>query len=779
MTPSNATQPLPDHPEASHPEALQQKLQERQSEVALLESGPNQIRPARIDIWPKLRALVILLIAVTLAVIPPALVVADRWFQLLYSSAMRDNWCQLSASFWTCLPPYFLLVFACTVGLLIFMFFQAREPVVVVENSLVFLENSPVGPDQARIGSYFIAGAAEGFALIVLLSLINHQYPGWSLVLMWLSFLTGCFLRAFTLESILNFWKRDGDFWISILLAHVSIVAILVGYFGQPQFFWATVVLLMLAMANLWRFRQQVPLIFWVVSLAMVVYSININGWWVAIIGDDYNFQDIAWRLAEKTSFLELGKVLFKADGAHGTHPYLSAFLQAIPMKFLGHENFSWRFSNLYICSLGLGLFYSFCKTFISKRLSLIAAFLLAVSSYIMSFGKIGYNNLQALFAFTLVLAITAWALRSKLPLAFAGLGSALALCFYIFPAALYVVPVPFLLLALYYPPLTREVAKRWAIMLIVTIAMIYPLMFQPLYWQTKVAGTFYNRTDLLQSFNALLNHVVNNIFYAFFSFLYIPVESHFINSSYLDPLTAVLFLIGFCLLIYQMHRQRFAIFVMLTFVFFLFSVGASHDYHTPPNTRMFLFLPLYALIAAWGMVWVEEKARQAFSVRAGKSLALMPILLIAITGANLYQAYPLSYTRYASFQQIESLFIRISQHVYEAEPNIPKNYAVVVNESWDIGGLVEFQNVYPHLAWAQIYQIRITKPVIPESSLPLMAERDTIIILSPRLDPAWVTALDPPLRALGKESCDIFTPAREKRFVLYHAPDLPQACYP
>jgi ABC-type multidrug transport system fused ATPase/permease subunit len=756
--------------------------------VALSESKSKQIRT-------RLHALAVLLIAVILAGIPPALVMVDRWFHFtstdlrraistdlmhaISTDLMGDIWCQSSYLCQIWLPSYFLIVFASVAGLLVFMFLQRREPVVVVENSIVSLENSPAGEDQARVGFYFIAGSACGFMLIVLLSLIDQQYPGWSLVLVWLTFLMGCFLRAFALASILNSWKRNGEFWISILLAFVSIVGILVGYFGQPQIFWTTVVLLILVMANLWRFRRRVPLIFWIVSLALIVYTININVWWTAVVGDEYGFHDLARQLVEKTGFAELGQVLFRADGVNGTHPYLSSILQAIPMKFLGDENFGWRFSNPLMCSLAVGLFYLFCKTFISKRLSLVAAFLIAVSSYVISFGKIGYNNLQALFALALVLALSAWALRSRLPLAFACLGSAMALCFYIYPAALYVIPLPFLLLSLYYPPLTREVTKRWMHMFIVWIALLFPLMLQPIYWQTKVAGTFLNQPDLLQSFSTILDHFVNNIVYAFFSFLYIPVETQFVVSSYLDPLTAAFFLIGFCLLIYQLRRQRFALFVLLSLIFFILTVGASHDRATPPTTRMFLLLPLYALIASWGVIWVEAKARQAFSARAGILSALLPILLVTIAGANLYQAYSLSQIRSTNYQMLEALFIRISQHIYEAKPTSPQNYAVVVNESGGIEGLLELQQVYPHLAWAQIHQIRIPKPVLSEANLPLLADRNTSVILAPWLDPVWVTALDAPLRALGKESCDILTAAGEKRFVLYHDPDLPRACDP
>jgi hypothetical protein len=779
MTSLDPAQLPPDHPEDSTPEELQQKLQAMQARIAFLESQLSQLRPPRIDIRSRLRALATLLVAVSLATIPALLVVADRWLGILSRDVMHDDWCQSSYLCQTTWPSYFLVAFACIAGLLVFLFFQRHRPVIVVEHTIASLTHLPVSQGQIKISLYLIVGAVCGFAVIVLFSIINQDYPGWSLVLVWLTFMTGCFLRAFPRQSIVEFWKIHGELWIAILLTFLAIIAILVGLFGQPQIFGATVVLLILALANLWRFRRRIPPIFWIVALALIVYTININSWWTAVIGDEFDFHDVAQRLAENTNFLEWDRVLFKANGVFGTHPYFSSVLQAISMKFLGTDNFGWRFSNVLLCALSVGLLYFFCSTFISKRASLIAAFLLAVSSYVMSFGKIGYNNLQALFALTLVLALAAWTLRSKLPLAFACLGSAVALCFYVFPAALYVIPLPLLLLAFYYPPVTRGAAKRWLIMLAVAAALIFPLLLQPIYWQTKIAGTLFNRTDLSQSFDATLRHFTTNIPYALLSFLYVPEESHFVASSYLDPLTAALFLIGFCLLLYQLRRQRFALFVLLSFVYFVFSVGASHDRESPPNTRMFLFLPLFALIASWGMIWVEEKAKQVFPNRAGKSFVLVPILLVVIMGINLFQAYPLAESRYTGLQLTESLFVRISQHVYEAEPTTPKNYAVVVNEAWGIDGLLKLQKIYPHLAWAQIHQIRISEPAIPESDLPLLADRNTLVLLTPWLDSAWVAALEAPLRALGKEPCKIATSIGEPRFVLYHAPDLPQACDP
>ena len=83
-------------------------------------------------------------------------------------------------------------------------------------------------------------------------------------------------------------------------------------------------------------------------------------------------------------------------------------------MKLFGSHNLGWHLSSLYLSAAAVGLFYLFFKTFVPRRVALVAAFFLAVSHYIMTFGKIGYNNLQALFAMSLALCAATWAIRTK-----------------------------------------------------------------------------------------------------------------------------------------------------------------------------------------------------------------------------------------------------------------------------------------------------------------------------------------------------------------------------
>jgi hypothetical protein len=717
----------------------------------------------------------ILIIVLLLAATPPTLVVADRWFSVLSRDWNRDVWCQVPFLCQSMLPSYFLVILGCFVALGIILWFAGRKTVVVVEKALVPFEMLPVSPSQTSWGQFLLVISGLVMVEVVILSILNQHWPGWDLVIAWVMYVSGWALRAVPLTALRDFWKRDGEYWVSLLLMHIAILTVLAATYEVTQIFYFSLLFLALAFGNLWRFRQRIPAIFWIISIALVFYTIKINDWSTAIVGDDYGFHALAWTLAEKTSFAQLGGSLFQANGVYNVHPYFSSFLQAISMKFFGHHSFGWRFSSLYLSAMGIGLFYFFCKSFLSQRAALIAACLLACSHYVMSFGKIGYNNLQALFALSLTLAIASWAIRWKQPFAFALLGSAIAFCFYLYPAALYIVPIPILLLLFYYPPASRQAVGHWLVMVAIWVALIYPLLIQPIYWQTKMSGTALINVGLGQSLGILMQRGVYNLFYTIFSPLYIAEGVYvnlYVNTAYVDPLTAAFVLIGYFILLYQMRRQRFAIFTALAFVIFLFLVGASHARDVPPTTRMFLMLPWFALFAAWGILWVEQKVSSPSIWVWG--------LVIVIAGTNVYQAYyRLSPMQYTQPQSTGTLFIAVTQNIYKAQPDKPKNIAVILENTWSYGfdSMLAFQDIYPYLAWFHLYPIFITGPSLPDDKTALFSDPDTIILIPPSIDPEWQKTLDAPLAALGKARCDILVPDVQKRMVFYYPPELPSIC--
>ncbi len=716
-------------------------------------------------------------LTLALACLPPALVVMNRWFFLFNDDVARETWCRVDffcKLFW---PSYFLYILIATLLLLVLLFFQRRLAVAIHEQPLAPIAFGKISLLQSRIGLLLFIAAGIGMALVIFRSLTGERLPGWDLVLTWLLFMVAAALRSVPLQAITSAWREQGAVGLALAWAHLSLVGVLASYYAASNLFYFAVLGLLFSLVNLWHFRARIPRIFWVMSLALLAYTYNINAWWTAVIGDDLNFHELAWRMAEQVTFSELGQLLFNAGGAHGSHTFLSSFLQAISMKFFGHGSFGWRFSNLYLLSWGILFYYFFLKSFIEERIAILAVFFLAFSLYIISFGKIGYNNLQALFALLFVFAATAWALRSKSELSFAVLGSGLALCLYVYPAALYILPLPLLLLAMHEFPLSWPVIKRWLLMLAVPAALSFPLFLQPIYWDTKQQGTFTNQPALMELPN-LIRHFASNLLYSFYSFVYVHDGTHYLVYSYLDPLSAVFLLLGFILLLYQARRQRFAIFMLLAYLFFLFTVGASHDRRLPPTTRMFLLLPWFVLFTAWGLRWVTQRFEKSWPRAA---ILFQAIILLCVAALNLYQGNRQSYAHFASRHQIETLFLRVAENIYKADPDRPKNYTFLLDQDWSEEGLRIYLHLYPYMARAQYSRVRLDIPEIPTHYWLKLAERDTVVIISPFMNPdhsAWPGLLGKQLERLGKVRCEVRSPdGANFRFLLYHSPDLPQAC--
>jgi hypothetical protein len=186
-----------------------------------------------------------------------------------------------------------------------------------------------------------------------------------------------------------------------------------------------------------------------------------------------------------------------------------------------------------------------------------------------------------------------------------------------------YVLPLPALLLWMYDRPRTRVSQRRWLVAGAALALGVFPLVLQPGYWQSKIAGTIFYNAELTGSAFGLGQHVIDNLLYAPLAFLYTVEESHFVVSSYIDPLSGALVLIGLADALYQGRRQRFGRFALLAFGLLLLLVGVSHDRGAPSTTRMFMLLPWYALFTALGLAWLMARLK-ASRTPAGLRLGLL-----------------------------------------------------------------------------------------------------------------------------------------------------------
>lgn len=726
---------------------------------------------------------VLLGLIIILAAIPSALVIADRWQNRNYPSEILDTlWCMSEFLCYLGLPKYFLIIFFCMSIVVALVWLWRKEPMVVFSNlslGQVCQDETVVPPRQKRIGTICIALAGFIFIFYSLpMAFLTQQIPGWDMIIALTLYATGWTLRELQTTTVIQYLKENHNFILALGLFHISLCTVLFTLFSNDRPYLIIILSFVGACIYLAQFRKRIPTVFWIMTIALVIFTWRLNDWHYTVVGDEYSFFYAARDRIQNQNLIEIGNSLFEGKFVYGTHPYVSSLIHTIFLGIFDNRNFGWRFSNPYLSAIGLLFFYYFFKTFFTRRVALSATFILGVSHYLISFSKIGYNNLQSLFAMGLVLATATWALRSMRHVAYMLLGLSIGLCFYVYPAAIYVLPLPFLLLILYAPPTSKANIFRWGIMLLSILLLVFPLIPQPEYWKVKIHGTFYYNPELVSSAAALFQHTVENLIYSFFSFLYIPQESHFVSTAYMDPLSAVLLIIGMAYIIkLLLRRNRTVVFVILSYILFLFFVGTSHDRQYPTATRMYLFLPWFSLFAGIGLVWLRETISDTYDSRWIKTrfVSFMAVLLL---GFNLYTSYSVDIARMEQYHQLHPLLLRTMRQVAE-HPDMPvKNYVFVTDPSWNVDGVNFLVDVYQTPpSKSQVDMIVIDSPQIPEARMDTLSDPNNVIILKPWFSHEWKTALEEILIQNGRTSCDIQTTGGQIRFQIWHLGDLQWLC--
>jgi hypothetical protein len=740
----------------------------------------------RLDRWgllpstdPMVRRRAAILLGVTLLLtsIPPAFVVLDRWID---NRKVREIagavWMQLESLNDIAFPSYLLVATGVLLVALIFIAIvphersnEFRSPPTDVTLSE---EDSPTPSRHLRnVSRGLEVISALGYISLIIFGIVNNRVPGWGLILVAIAYLIGKIITDVPVHKVWEIIRSQAYAIFSILLLQLSLIAFLANFYSSRRAIGVFILLLMLSLLNLYFHRHRVSPMVWVASLAVVLYTMRINSWLFSIIGDEYSFYTFARYIAEDQRLLEIGSRLFNGRAVYGTHPYFSSFLQAISMWLLGSENFGWRFSSPYLGALSIPFFYAFFKGFLSKRIAVIMTLLMAVSHYLINFGKIGYNNLQALFVMSVVLWATGKAIRNRNQLIFIGLGMAMAACFYVYPAALYVLPLPVLLLLFYVHPFSRSTFRLWICMVAGFMLLFLPLLFQPDYWQAKVAGTLFFTPEIASSAKSLLQHFGSNLLYTLFSYVYIVEESHFVVSSYLDPITAIFLPIGLSLTLRSVRKSRFAIFLLIAFILECFLVGATHDRRFPPTTRMFLLLPWFMIFASMGISWAVEQA-QRISFQPLPASSLIGILVVVILGMNLYQANVLFPNRTEGAPNLEVLFLRTLQNDQQADPQREKVYLFITESNWGIDGLRTMQEVYklPE-SQAQLVRAEVDSPDLPQWALSRIQEENTIIIVQPWMEQDIKEQIEATLVEMDKVNCVVRnTESSAPRFTMWYS---------
>ncbi len=757
--------------------ALRKKIDELEQVLGNIEAGKSSMMDG-VDqtLWQKRALFMSLLLAGT---IPAWFVIRDRWLgKAIDLEAVDKFWQSMSVLRSLGYPHYFLIIFICVIFTWAVVLIWGKGPLLAFSNlsiGTVISLDIQTHTKQRRTGRYLVACAIIIANISFGIALFTGRIPGWELIAALAIYITGWILRDYAFDQFKQYFQEHGRFLLDAAIFVIATCSVLYAMYGESKPNFIFFPLFILANVNFLKHRKETPAIFWVSIASLVAMTWKINGWEYVVIGDEYSFYTEIRNIIEQRTAWELINTTFNGNFVYGTHPYFSSYIHNFFMKMFDNHNFGWRFSNPFLTASSLFFFYYFFKSFIPQRTALIAVIVLGASHYLMSFSKIGYNNLQAFFALGLVLAAFALAIKSLRVVSFVWLGLSIGLCFYLYPASLYITPLPIIGLLIYFPPNTRDALKLWGWMIISASLLIYPLVVQPGYWEAKIAGTFLY-TDVSASTGALIHNIFLNVLYTSLSFLYIPEQTHYVSTGYMDPISSIVIIMGTAYLVkLAFSKNRSALFLALSFLVMFFIVGATHGRDFPTATRMFLLLPWFALFASYGIEWCAEKASTLFNVNNRNMVALATGLIVI---ANLYHAYVIDIRNMQQYHTLAPMFVKTVREI-QANPSIPtKSYYFVAPPGWNTDGMEIIQKVYlvPESP-RQIVNLPVEGEKLPESAASLAGERDIVIIVMGDMDSNIRAQVDTQLEGWGKSMCEIKNESGGLQFQLWHSGDLGWLC--
>ncbi len=715
-----------------------------------------------------------------LAAIPSALVVMDRWFDLeKIRFLFSDLRCKVPLLCALPLPEYILLILFCllAVGLLIALFPLGRQTFLELRaNSRG--SDAGISPMQITISRLLRWISLAGFAAIAAYSMVDRRIPGAELALIAGVYAAGWFLRDISLVRVWKILRENRGWLFACLLAHLALVTVLAVYYSSAAYLPIFAAGLVLAVIFLLRFRHRIPAIYWIFSLGIILFSININAWWTSVVGDEYGFYESAREILEKTNLSVIAARLFDEQGVYGQNPYFASIVQSIFLRIFGTQSFGWRFSNIYLIALSILFFYIFFKTFLDRRVALLACFFLAASHYLINFSKIGYVSLQALFTLSVSLAVAAWAARSGRTAAFALCGVVLAMNFYVYGIAIVSIPLVLLLLLCFAPPISRPAWLRWAVLAGGFGILCFPLCFQSAFWKMGFGFTIFTSLGKNPLPGGPVQFFANRILTSWFSYLYVTNESHFVSMSYVDWMTAAFVGIGFFAILYWIRRSRFAVFFLLGWILLLTVASIIGSPDLPSSTRMFVVLPWWAVAAAFGICWLWDQLRFTESAGGRIQTFILAGVLGILVATNLFYATVISYDRWLDRQPFEALVLRLAGEARGESLPPPDKFVFLTYADWSLNPFQLFKEIYPR-SWSgiQLEKVVVESPLLPESALPILTDSKSILFVVPTLPEQLQDGLRVSLQTLGEKWCPAYSPSGKWEYDMYAPKEMEWVC--
>ena len=367
------------------------------------------------------------------------------------------------------------------------------------------------------------------------------------------------------------------------------------------------------------------------VGIFLALNARDLGDWYYSAIGDEYAFYNQA------AGILDDGVSRpFSQSGVYARFPVLNSVYQAATMSFLGRDNVGWRLSSALAVAVTIPGVYLIGLALRGRKTALVAATLFAFSHYLFAYAHTGYTNIHAL-------APTVWAIaffvlgvrRSSAPMLLAA-GLVAGLGFYTYYAARAALPI--MLIFTITLGGWRRFTDLWPVALgfVAAAAPLFVVSRGEVLSQMlgEVPGGY--SSDVTGPFG---ERIISNLSKNLLAFGYNPDTFHYVSGPLLDPVSALLAVLGVGLALGRIRDPSFRL-LLVWFAIALTATGILSPYPNVAISRLHFVVPPLALLAGCAANHVWDRAlpfRGSVPLR-NIGIAAALALAVAILGWNARQ---------------------------------------------------------------------------------------------------------------------------------------------
>ena len=359
----------------------------------------------------------------------------------------------------------------------------------------------------------------------------------------------------------------------------------------------------------------------------------DLTSWYYTVIGDEYIYWEQAREVVEGSS-----PNFFSLKGVYGVLPVAETYYEAAVMKLSGSDYFGWKFAGVLTGAAVFAPLYFLVRGLFSVRTAAAALVLLVAAHVMLAYAHTGYDALFSLAPPVLACALFFSGIRRGSALLVFGAGAAAGLGLYVFYPARVILPVLLALLFLYRSRV--DFTRHLAILLFGFALVVAPLVIV-------------NNTDLLTlaGKHSVFNYdpaivpdpwdrIKDNVLRSPLAFNYNEKDQHFISGSLLEPITAVLAVLGLAYALRRFRRPAFA-FLLIWYGIAMAASGIASPHGYVPMIRMSYLIPIMVVFAAIALDRGIGLARGFIGSRPLRTVATalaLAVVVLAAVASNLYR---------------------------------------------------------------------------------------------------------------------------------------------